>query len=401
MGKTPRIKWRGGKGRAEREREREEGGEATAAWRRAPGRTRFSREKAEAGQRGRLRGERREERGEREPQHQGGHGEVARGHLVQQEVHLPPRVDVDDGLPAPPHVTSPPPSCRAETTVRPSRTVGGRGTARPGSSLDNAAGRREGAVARRKGPRIACISTREERGPSGRSGSRGGGCLGNGEGLVEVAQRLQLPVLSLHRDVELRRATAARPPAASHAPVPVSRAQCRDGEHGRRPAAPLSRGLDQARRIHADVGNTAVLDTALPPWGRGGRRAIGACGRRVVGSRAGGRPASARAREGGPPYLLDTLERELVLLHEDPAQSRAGLVRKSAPRRPGSSERAHSFLIVRRSSALPRTHRSVRALRAHRTGSRIKCLVISSTSVGIVAENRPTCTLEGRNLNTS
>ena len=39
---------------------------------------------------------------------QGRHGEVARRHLVQQEVHLPPRVDVDDGLPPAHHQKSPP-----------------------------------------------------------------------------------------------------------------------------------------------------------------------------------------------------------------------------------------------------------------------------------------------------
>mmetsp|Transcript_67477 Transcript_67477/g.180286 ORF Transcript_67477/g.180286 Transcript_67477/m.180286 type:complete len:305 (+) Transcript_67477:163-1077(+) len=54
----------------------------------------------------------------------GRHGEVARSHLVEEEVHLPPGVDVDDGL-------------------------------------------------------------------------------GDGEGLVQVAEGLELPVLTLHRDVEL------------------------------------------------------------------------------------------------------------------------------------------------------------------------------------------------------
>ena len=66
---------------------------------------------------------------------QGRHGEVARRHLVQQEVHLPPRVDVDDGLPPTHHqnplrsMTKPPtenskksPSCFT-TTDQPQQTT--------------------------------------------------------------------------------------------------------------------------------------------------------------------------------------------------------------------------------------------------------------------------------------
>jgi hypothetical protein len=75
--------------------------------------------------------------------------------------------------------------------------------------------------------------------------------LGNGKGLVEIAQRLQLPVLSLDSDVELRRATRHREPVISQ-------------------------------------------NSHLP------------------------RAAWATAAGAGT-NLLDTLERELVLLHENPA----------------------------------------------------------------------------------
>jgi hypothetical protein len=80
--------------------------------------------------------------------------------------------------------------------------------------------------------------------------------LGNGKGLVEIAQRLQLPVLSLDSDVELRRATRHREPVISQ------------NSH-----------LPRANRTH---------------------------------------PAWATAAGAGT-NLLDTLERELVLLHENPA----------------------------------------------------------------------------------
>jgi hypothetical protein len=156
--------------------------------------------------------------------------------------------------------------------------------------------------------------------------------LGNGKGLVEIAESLQLPVLTLDSNVKLQTAAQRR---VTHARAEIG-AQTHE-PHG----ASVKRG-----RIGGGTGRRSDIQQAI------------------------------LALAGASTCLI--------------------------PSSVSSSFFTRILLDEQRPSARPPWTRAGQDDRgAHRTGSRMKCFVISSTSVGMVAEKRPTCTFDGRNLNTS
>ena len=140
---------------------------------------------------------------------QGRHGEVARRHLVQQEVHLPPRVDVDDGLPRTHHqnphrsMTKPPTDNSKKyhpVSQPPTSKHHHRPHSHPSTTANTTTHLKDTPATTSN---TATLRTTHSPAPPARPLPSPSSDLGNGEGLVEIAQRLQLPVLPLDSDVEL------------------------------------------------------------------------------------------------------------------------------------------------------------------------------------------------------
>ncbi len=142
--------------------------------------------------------------------------------------------------------------------------------------------------------------------------------LGDGERLVQVAQRVELPLLLLHVDVELR-----------------ARAATRGGKCA--PVAPLALGSPRGRALAPALGTHG---SARAPRGAPGGPPLGARSARSVHS-------AARAA-----HLLDTLERELVALD----QNAHGLVHELArdlERLGGQRGAEHAHLHTRTHARTP------------------------------------------------